>query len=113
MKRDWELIRAILLRLEAEESATAHLAAQPIAGFDAEFVGYHLDLLDQAGLIVARRAGSQSVALRLTWVGHELLDVIRRDTVWNRAKGILREKGIDLSFETLKLAAKVAIEGMF
>lgn len=113
MRRDWELIRALLLRLEAEESATAHLVAQPIAGFDADLVGYHLDLLDQAGLIVARRAGSQVVAIRLTWAGHELLDAIRRDSVWNRAKGLLREKGLDVSLEALKLAVKAALEAAF
>lgn len=113
MRRDWELVRALLLRLEAEESSSAHLVAQPLAGFDAEFVGYHLDLLDQAGLIVARRAGGTVVALRLTWAGHELLDGIRRDSIWNRAKGLVREKGLEMSLETLKLAVKAALEAAF
>jgi hypothetical protein len=113
MKREWDLIRLLLLRLEAEETANAHLAPQAMGGFDAELVGYHIDLLDQAGLLTARRAGDTIVARRLTWDGHELLDSIRRDTVWNRAKGILREKGLDLTLDALRLAVKAAIEAAF
>ena len=113
MKRNWDLIRQILLRLEAEESATAHLLPQAVDGFDAELVGYHLDLMDQAGLLLAKKTGGSIVALRLTWAGHELLDGIRRDTTWNRVKGVLREKGLDLTVEAVKLAAAAVVQAAF
>ncbi|WP_265754876.1 DUF2513 domain-containing protein [Avibacterium sp. 21-594] len=46
------------------------------------------------------------MAINLTWQGHEFLDKIRSDTAWNKIKQIIKTKGIDLSFEAIKLAGK-------
>jgi hypothetical protein len=44
----------------------------------------------------------------LTWQGHEFLERIKRDTVWNKVKELAMNKGIDLSIEVIKsLSAKV------
>lgn len=116
MQRDWELVRKILAKLEEQDGASGWLEPESVAGFDAETVGYHMKLMDEAGLIHAKSLKgltSHCVALSLTWEGHEFLDGIRRDTSWNKAKGIAREKGLDLSFEVIKLSVKAAIEAMF
>lgn len=118
MKRNWELVRKILIKLEEQETVNGQLFPDAIIGFDAETVCYHMDLLDQAGLIKARSVASlggkdNCVGLSITWDGHEFLDKIRRDTIWNKVKGIAREKSLDLSIDVIKLAAGLAIQAVF
>ena len=114
MKRDWELIRKILIKLEDLGSTTSVLNPSDIEGYDQELVSYHIKLLIEAGLIEGKCTKSLSaplhcVAFRLTWDGHELLDQIRNRSVWNRIVEMARERGLDLSFEVVKVAAKTAI----
>ncbi len=114
MKRDWELIRKILLALEELGSTQSYLKPEDIEGYDAELVSYHIKLLMEAGLLEGTCTKSISaplhcVAYRLTWDGHELLDQIRSRSVWNRVVEMARERGLDLSFEVVKAAAKMAI----
>ncbi|TMH36722.1 MAG: DUF2513 domain-containing protein [Betaproteobacteria bacterium] len=42
MKRDWDLIREILLRLEGLESTQAHLEPEAMPPHSADVVAYHL-----------------------------------------------------------------------
>jgi len=117
MKRDWGLIRAILQKIEEKESYGEALKPEAVDGYDVDLVSYHMLILDQAGLITAhcrestrtRRGGIYCVASNLTWEGYELLDKIRSDTVWNRVTGLLREKSLDFSYDTIKLAAMKVI----
>jgi hypothetical protein len=58
---------------------------------------YHIKLLHQAGLIEGVDASSfkgfQSIDMNLTWDGHEFLDKIKKESIWNQAK----QKTIDIS----------------
>jgi len=114
MKRDWELVRTILLKLEALGSTTVYLRANQINGYDEELVSYHMQILDEAGLIKAQCSKSLNgplncLAMSLTWSGHEFLDHIRQDTVWNRVVALSREKGLSLSFDVIVSFAKQVI----
>ena len=51
MKRDMDLVRKILFACEAAET-TAEMSEITIDGFDERVVGYHMTLLDEAGLLV-------------------------------------------------------------
>ncbi|POY44102.1 hypothetical protein C3007_07230 [Avibacterium gallinarum] len=93
MKRNWELIRKILFKL-----ALTSLDNGGIKGFPPAVVEYHYLLLKQSQLIDSQH--------KLTWQGHEFLDKIRNDTAWNKIKQTIKTKGIDLSFEAIKLAGK-------
>ncbi|MCI0335186.1 MAG: DUF2513 domain-containing protein [Planctomycetes bacterium] len=92
MKRDMELIRQILLRIEETENVQLLLDENYERR---EFIEYHLLLLREAGLIagvvVVECDGGELVTQivskpRLTWSGHEFLDVARDETTWNQAK---------------------------
>ncbi|MCP2041913.1 hypothetical protein L1281_002531 [Neisseria sp. HSC-16F19] len=113
MQRNWELIRKILLKLEEQPEASGYLDSGSIKGFPPETVAYHYSLLHQAGLIRAKdtstNEGFDMYAQSLTWKGHEFLDDIRNDTTWNRIKGQITEKGLSLTFDTIKAAAAVLI----
>ena len=117
MRRDWDLARPILLKIEALEASDATLGPDALPGYDPEQVSYHFRLLDEAGLIHPDCSRSLNAPLHcwarsLTWAGHELLDQIWRDTVWNRARGFIRERGLDVSLHTLKIAAGKVVEGL-
>lgn len=51
MKRNWELIRQILLAVEQLAVEEQAVAANDIPGFAPEVVNYHLQLLNDAGLV--------------------------------------------------------------
>ncbi|KAF0809233.1 hypothetical protein A167_01994 [Alcanivorax sp. S71-1-4] len=111
MKRNWDTIREILTRLEElpDTDATLHLSDFP-ADRAYEY-SYHVELLIGAGLIegqMSRTLGhgpTHFFARRLTWPGHELLDAIRSDTVWNKTKKTFTSKGIDMTFDLVKSVA--------
>lgn len=110
MKRDLELIRRMLLTMEAFEqfdSPSVWPALVEACGAPEDVLEYHVILLHEAGLIDAIDLGSGDdgpswVPMRLTWDGHEFLDAARSETVWGKAKKIVAEKGVGMSFDVLK-----------
>ncbi len=92
MKRDMDLIRKMLLTLEASE--TGRLDHQlSIDGYEQDIVDYHAYLLNGSGLcegVDMSKFGSdpRGRIIRLTWAGHEFLDVARDETRWRKAMAI-------------------------
>lgn len=116
MQRDWELIRAILGKVEELPDTKARLFARSLPGWAEDAVNYHFWLLIEAGLIEGKcnnapggNAGTSCFATALTWRGHELHDTIRNDRAWNWIKTRLAEKSLDLSFEAIVAAGRVAL----
>lgn len=72
--------------------------------------------MQSAGLIEAIDYSSLNelslVARSLTWQGHEFLDKIRNDTVWNSLKTTVKSKSLDLSLDTIKQVAQTIISQM-
>lgn len=106
MKRDPDLVRAILLEVERksarEKYADVYAALRgPYTEVD---ILYHIRLLAEAKYIKTDGGINQPYPLDLTWAGHELLDATRNDTLWNEAKRRLEQAG---GF-TLELLAKIA-----
>lgn len=115
MQRDWDCIRAILLAVEALGDTQSAVQATSLPEYDAEKLSHHIRMMMEAGLVVGKCSQGMSGPLscwatRLTWEGHEFLDKIRSDTVWNKVKGFVREKGLSLSFDVIKITAKHVIE---
>jgi len=112
MKRDWDLIREILTKTE---ECTLNTDAVELSHFPEEqaaAASYHVALLIEAGLIhgqVAKTMGAGVQAFfaqRLTWEGHEFLDAIRSDTVWEKTKKRFADEGISMTIDLVKGAAK-------
>ena len=108
MVRDWEVIRDILSRVE--ENSDNFYFCNTLDEEQKEQYIYHIELLIEAGMIKGRIEtsldGTKDCSLeRLTWNGHDFLDAIRSDSVWQKTKNILKEKGIGMTFEIVKKAA--------
>jgi hypothetical protein len=111
MKRNWDTIREILTRLEDLPDTNSILELSDFANERAYEYSYHVELLIEAGLIEGEmsrtlgRGPARFMAKRLTWLGHEFLDSVRSDTVWNKTKTTFATKGIDMTFDLIKSVA--------
>ncbi|GAB60751.1 DUF2513 domain-containing protein [Rheinheimera nanhaiensis] len=109
MKRDMELIRKLLFAMEDNPCQLA------IDGYDKEVVKYHALLLIEGGLLDGKVSNtlentsavpSNIHVNRLTWDGHEFLDNIRRDEIWNTIKSEFKGASISTIFSIGKELAE-------
>ncbi|HVS80652.1 MAG TPA: DUF2513 domain-containing protein [Pyrinomonadaceae bacterium] len=109
MVRDIELIRLIMLNVQAEDFYGG------VEGYTDDAVNYHKALLIDKGLVEGSATYSTSkdaspdiprlvLIKRITWEGHDFIDGIVTDTKWNKVKTFLAEAGKDVTIETIKWA---------
>jgi len=111
MKRNWDTIKEILTRLE---SLTTEDRTLRLANFPSERsseISYHVELLIEAGLIngeMSKTLGNKPhdfFVERLTWRGHEFLDSVRNDTVWQKTKKSFAHSGLSMTLDLVKSVA--------
>jgi len=110
MKRDMDLVRKILLALEAYEHGYAPSSGFMIRGYDGDVIEYHLRIMKQGDLIGGETvtAHGDTSPMWLTWQGHEFLDAVRDDEIWSGVNRLLRDDGLSPSFVLLQeLALKI------
>lgn len=106
MKRDLDLIRTILMALE--DAPTGWAPELKLNGYTDAQVGYHAYLVMDAGLArgsdvtTAGSEGPEALLSSLTWEGHEFVEAARDESRWQRAKGMVAEKGGGISLDVLK-----------
>jgi len=97
LKLDKELVREILLAVEAHDEALGWMTLS-IDGRAAKDVSYHVMLLDEAGLVVGIQLGGMNhfewQPKRLTYQGHEFLDTVRDPEIWRRTKSGAEKAGV-------------------
>jgi hypothetical protein len=96
MKRDLDLVRAILLAMEANRHGLMYERVE-VEGYSDEQIGYHCDLMIQAGLVDGTTfigtTSPQARATNIRWAGHEFLDLARDEARWRRAHQLLDAAG--------------------
>ena len=110
MKKNMEIIRDILLELEASTEVKPEIKNQ-----DSELVRYNMALLIEAKLVDGTISKGLSLSQapmgvwlhKLTWEGHEFLDNLREESVWNKIKDEFQ----DASLNTVTSVAKKLAEG--
>lgn len=112
MKRDMDLIRKIAFHIE-ETPAPLISSEFLIEEYDQSQIGYHCDLMHEAGLIKAddlNYVGEFTVVqiYRLTWSGHEFVDAARNETVWNSVTKHVKDTAVSVTFDGLKSLLKQA-----
>ncbi len=125
MKLDQDLVREILLVVEASEEDPRASISLVVEGKTPMVVSYHVMLLHEAGLLVGQShnhlgpGGFIWEPKHLTYRGHEFLDTVRDGEVWRRTKvgaekagvaglGMLLDLGKAISKQMLK--EKLGIE---
>jgi hypothetical protein len=98
MKRDMDLVRAILLAVESHQDGYAPSDLK-VDGYTEDQVAYHCYLLGQSGLVEAidtAHMGSTSptASIRtLTWAGYDFLEASREPSIWQQAKEVVDRVG--------------------
>lgn len=118
MKRDMDLIRQLLLRIEAQRLGVSGAVDQVLTlstvkpplcldGESPDDVHYNMRLLaDASYLDMAKTQFTGSFNIYgLTWAGHDFLDSVRDDEVWRKTKGGALKAGA-FTFDLLKDLAK-------
>jgi len=98
MKRDMDLVRAILTEVE-RHPAGFFRREMKIDGYTPDQIKYHVYIMDQAGLVEAANAthyqntSPEAIVNNLTWEGHEFLDNAREPIRWEQAKALVAKAG--------------------
>ena len=107
MKRDLELIRKLLLAVE--EKPTGFVPDEiRIDGYTLEQIGYHSYLVIDQGLaqgIELTTHGDTSPnwrILNLTSAGHDFVDAARNESIWQKAVGPVKQKGLSVTVDVMK-----------
>lgn len=111
MKRNWDTIRELLIKIEECTLPTENVRLNHFPKERAAEISYHIRLLIDAGLINGRISETLGPEVKdffassLTWHGHELLDTIRSNQVWEKTKSTFLERGIEMTFDLVKSGA--------
>lgn len=104
MKLDMDIIRDILIEVE-ETTPREEIDHFQLEGYDPEVTDYHVKKLKEAGFLRADfvfGAPPRAIVLELTYEGHQFLDSIRSNNVWQRLKKKAATEGGSIPFEVLK-----------
>lgn len=119
MKRDWDLVREILERVE-DGTLPAYLAKEDFIakGITKEDLFGHIEIMLDAGIlkngIVSRGWGGKFSQWDMQGVfiamhGYDLLDALRDKAVWTRIKQKARQSAVSVSWEFIKAAIPVVM----
>lgn len=118
MKRDFDLIRSILIDIEKMPAGTQR-DEFTFPGYDDAMIYQHIGLLIEADLVKGEfmlecgLGHSGALVSDLTWAGHDFLDAMKDDNLWTKAKEHVIKPGasftFDLLLEWLKAKAKEKI----
>ena len=119
MKRDLDLVREILLVVEGAGTEGLDRDGVNLDGHDSQEIGRHIQLLHEAGYLIASYTEPDQGGIvlhnveRLTWKGHEFLDAARNDTVWHKVTASIRSKAAAVPFEVLSAMLVEATKRLF
>lgn len=122
MKRDLDLVRSILLKVESAENEIELMELQDEV-HTTSVVVYHLGLLEACRLIDAKFFRDMNgkvidaTVFGLTWDGQDYLDAMRDDRVWAKTKSAIRNSVGSTTFEVVKrvcveVATKLALSAI-
>ena len=114
MKRNLDLVRDILLFIE-DKSETVDYFSVEIDGYGEREINYHVYLLMEQKFITGAGPPVKHARVAisgLTWKGHEYLDTVRSENVWNKTKELVKPVGSVSLDAILKIATEVAVKSV-
>lgn len=114
MKRDWDFIREILTDIEGGSDLLKKYGNTN----NEEKMLYHVRLLSEEGCVLGITAKQglggdwvwSSANERLSWSGHDILETLRSQTVWEKIKERSKETGIELTTDSIKVLGAWALK---
>ncbi|SOC30319.1 Hypothetical protein SAMN05428964_11139 [Thalassospira xiamenensis] len=123
MQRDVDLIRSLMLEIEGGRADFVCLSSEEceILGIEdtglsqdrARQLSHHIQLLSERNLVMFVRTGTHWHVERILWDGHDFLDSVRNEEVWNKTRAGVRKAGVftfDFLVDVAKGFAKTQLE---
>lgn len=118
MKRDLELVRGLLVEFENLGLNEVQEAKQiELPPWTTDEITYNCWVMWQSDLIEgidcsSMSSGRNMLVRGLRPAGHDYLDAVRSETVWNKVKARAAEEGVSMSIEVAKALAISVIAAM-
>lgn len=117
MIRDLDLIRNILLAIEANTNPYNRLSVQNFVSddYDEFMVSGHIkllldcDFIEASKIAICGQAFDDYIIKRLTMFGFDYLDSVRSDSVWDATKAKIKEVASGASLDVVKTVASSVI----
>ena len=115
MKFNPDTALQIMRAIENYPKDTIPLSKSPlIPDMDREVYSYHCRLLGDAGYIevfdLSSHDGFYFCPSRICWMGVQFLEQFRNDSMWQRAKDVVSEKGVGITLDILLQTGKQLAE---
>ncbi len=112
-----ELVRELLLLIESTNDRQELVIPED---WNREVVAYHLKILDQAEYVDNNTKWADNSPMwlmaSLTWDGHEFLDSIKDNSIWQKTKAGIKAKGLEIGsvpLDVIKEYAKLQLKSVF
>jgi len=123
MRRDWELVRMLLLKVEESDDIEEFLGYEngewrfsgDYGSFSQNQILYHVILLINEDFIWGNLDDDDNDIkdiYGLTWKGHEYAEKLRSSPRWEKIKEEIRKKGLDLGTDTIMGLIRKGIGGI-
>ena len=106
MKRDFDLIRKILLYVE-ENHDEGSLMIKKLEDYNNQTLIFHCKILEEKGFLKGTALESLTSGnddfqcFGITYDGYEFLDKIRNKTFWEKIKKYAKHHAMEISFNTI------------
>lgn len=116
MKRDWDLIRDILIKTEKLD-LNKNLTPNDFEQNKHNLIVHQVVILQKAGFIEAiipkTLAGINEFYITdINFSGHELLNMIKNEGIWSKIKSYVKEKNLELSFEAIMIGGNYVLNSI-
>lgn len=108
MRRDWDKVRLILKALE-DIGWGRRVTADDIPGMDRLEALDYFRLLEEAGLVEGSPKGHPEELTRLTWAGHDLAEILRRQGFFEQIKDEAKRRGAALTLDAITHLARALL----
>ena len=120
MKRDIDLIRQIMLRVEKAGNLVYVRDLADPEGYDLPVVAQHVEWLEEGGFLKVEylledgpERSADGIIIRQTWKGCEFLDMARDAQTWEKVKELIQERVETTSFALLQSLLTEIVKSSF
>ncbi len=111
MKRNMDLVRAILLFVENQDVNSGQYENITLDGYTPMEVMMHVKIMEGYGLLqdCTYYLRGNTTVRTITWEGYDYLDKVRDNTIWKKTKDTIVSNGLPLIFDTIKTVSTAFI----
>lgn len=115
MKLDLELCRKILKLIQEAEYEEYYEGAIEIPGYSENNIFYQIQKMSEAGYVGYEAPTGfmdDCFSIDISFQGHEFLNEMLNDNIWNATTELIKKKGGVLTFEIVKAFIPTAIKSV-